>query len=69
MSESIPKLRRTINELQARIRELEVRPAETVERVVYRDRIVPTYRDVPVDNPEHIEMIKRLQAKCQSISQ
>ena len=57
MAESIPSLRRLVNELQVKIRELESRPPVT-DRVVY------------IDNPDHIKMIKTLQGKlCQSISQ
>lgn len=71
MAESIPSLRRLVNELQVKIRELESRPPVVVEKIVNvagPERIVD--RLVYIDNPDHIKMIKTLQGKlCQSISQ
>lgn len=84
MADSIPSLRRLVNELQVKIRELESRPPVVVEKIVHAlgpERIVErvilkeqpatvTERVVYIDNPDHIEMIKTLQGKlCQSISQ
>jgi cell division septum initiation protein DivIVA len=70
---SIPQLRKDINDLQEKNRELRARIAELEsaqpkvirvpvpgpERIVYRDRFVTEYRD----NPDHIEMIRKLKAK------
>lgn len=84
MADSIPKLRRLLNEANERIRELEAMPPVEVEKVVYRDvpvtvpgpvvntprEVVTIERVVYQDNPDHIETIRKLQEKlCQYTSQ
>lgn len=85
MADSIPKLRRLLNEANEKIRELESRGPVEIEKIVYRDvpvdrvvdRVVTGPREVVTvervvyrDNPDHIETIKRLQEKlCQYTSQ
>lgn len=58
MADSVASLRRKWGEAQARIRELEAREPEVVDRVVYVDKIVQVpgpervvYREVPVEVP------------------
>ena len=70
MADSIPSLRRQVNELRAEIRELKARPVEVVEKVKYRDREVVREKPVYQDNPDHIATIRKLQEKlCQYTSQ
>lgn len=81
--DSSAKLRRLLSEAMDRIRELEAREPERVvevkevvrevpgpERVITpAPVIVEVERIVYQDNPDHIETIRKLQAKlCQSIS-
>ena len=82
MKDSIPYLRRLVGELQARVKELEARPdpepVVRVERVIeYVEREIPkmvpsapqiVHIPVYIDNPEHIETIRKLQ-ECLSTSQ
>lgn len=58
MADSIPKLRRLLNEAQEEIRELKARAAEVVERVVEVERIVEVERvvEVPVEVPVPFEV-------------
>lgn len=70
MADSIPSLRRLVNELRAEIRELKSRPAEIVTSVEYRDLEVVREKPVYQDNPDHIATIRKLQEKlCQYTSQ
>lgn len=82
MADSIPSLRRKLNEALAEIdrlrRQLAVKPEPEVRKeCVYVDREVPgpcrteyIYVDKPVieyvDNPEHIRMIEELQGRLRA---
>lgn len=84
MTDSIPSLRRKLNEANARNRELESRGADVVERVVEVVREVERRVEVPVyinrvkelvtervvyhDNPDHLETIKKLQEQLWLLS-
>lgn len=66
MADSIASLRRKWGEAQARIRELEARDPEVVDRVVYVDKIVEVpspervvYQEVPVEVPGPERVIYR----------
>ncbi len=70
MEDSIPSLRRLVNELRAEVRALKSRPVEVVEKIVNVnvDRVID--RPVYQDNPDHIATIRKLQEKlCQYTSQ
>lgn len=71
MADSIPSLRRKLDEANAEIARL--REAAIAPAVVYVDKLIDVPREVErivyVDNPEHIATIRVLQerlAKCQS---
>lgn len=84
MADSIPSLRRLVNELRAKIRELESRPADVVVNEVVRVvetpgpvKVIETRVEIPgperlvyQDNPDHINTIRKLQERlCQYTSQ
>lgn len=84
MADSIPSLRRKLDEANARIADLEAKEPETVEvirevvreveveveRVVYVDRPLEVHVPVYVDRPELIDTIRNLQEQlCQFTSQ
>lgn len=86
MADSIPSLRRLVNELSAKLREAESKPLvvvqgdpviqyveKIVEKIVTVKELVPSppiVKLVYVDNPDHIDTIRKLQEKiCQFTSQ
>lgn len=57
MADSIPSLRRLVNELRAEVRELKSRPAEVVEKVLVREVPVDVVREIKIPVIEYVEKV------------